>query len=94
MENKLNRISALANGCVVLVEHDQDRINYLQSIIRFIDYRIETAKDSSELKTRLSAQEEGVYLTVVLGPDLTDNEVDQLLKVAEQMPRKPAMLLL
>ena len=94
MENKINRINALANGCVVLVDRDQDRINYLKNVIQFIDYRIEIAKDSSELKMRILGQEEDVCLTVVLGPDLTDSEVGQLLKVTDQAPLKPAILLM
>jgi len=94
MESKINRINALENGCVVLVDRDQDRINYLKNIIQFIDYRIEIAKDSTELKMRLSGQEEDVCLTVVLGPDLTDSEVGLLLKVADQAPLKPALLLM
>ncbi len=94
MENKINRINALANGCVVLVDRDQDRINYLKNIIQFIDYRIEIAKDSSELKMRLFDQEEDVCLTVLLGQDLSNSEVDQLLKMTDQAPLKPAILLM
>ena len=94
MQDKTSRISALANGCVILVDRDEGRINYLNSILQFIDYSLEVAQDSSELKDHLSGREEGVCQTVVLGPDLADSEVDQLLEVADQAPLKPALLLM
>jgi len=94
MEDKISKISILANGCVILVDRDHDRINYLNNILQFIDYSLEIAQDASELKVQLSGREEGICQTVVLGPDLADSEVDQLLEVSHQAPLKPALLLL
>jgi len=94
MQDKINRISTLANGCVILVDRDQDRINYLNNILQFIDYSLEVAQDPSELKVQLSGRDEGVCQTVVFGTDLADGEVDQFLEVADQEPLKPALLLM
>jgi len=92
MNRQVEVIDKLQCGCVLLADHDTDRINYLRNIFEFIDYSIDIIEDPLGLGGKLSNLDEQLCPTVILGPDLTGSEVEALVKASEQATVRPAFI--
>ena len=92
MEDKMAMREKLKSGCVLLVDHNKKRIDYLKNIFQFIDYSMETVADHEQLKSALKQRGEAGCHTVILGPDLTEEEEKALCGVADKARPKPALL--
>ena len=92
MNKQVEVINKLQCGCVLLADRDQDRVNYLRNIFEFIDYSIDIIKDTSGLRDHLSNLDKQLCATVILGPDLSEPEIEALVAVADQATIKPAFI--
>jgi sigma-54 specific flagellar transcriptional regulator A len=71
----------LHNGCVLLLDRNQERLDYLRVIFHFIDYELEMLGDVASLKQRLADRDKDKCISVLLGPDFSAEEKQQLIDV-------------
>lgn len=90
----LEAFDMLHNGCVLLVDGDPERIEYLRAIFHFIDYELETVEDRDGLKQRLVERDKDKCTSVLLGPDFSPEERKRLVRVIREEASDIAMLLL
>lgn len=88
----LEAFEMLHNGCLLLVDCDRERIDYLHTIFHFIDYELETVSDWAALKQRLTERNKDKCTSVLLGPDYSSDERKQLIDVIKQEATDIALL--
>jgi sigma-54 specific flagellar transcriptional regulator A len=77
----LETLEMLHNGCVLLLDRNQERLDYLRVIFHFIDYELEMLGDVASLKQRLADRDKDKCISVLLGPDFSAEERQQLIDV-------------
>ncbi|MCB1760770.1 MAG: sigma-54-dependent Fis family transcriptional regulator [Gammaproteobacteria bacterium] len=83
------------SGCVILVDSDRKRIEYITNILEFIDYSVNIAKDSSALEAYLDSAEEPVCCTAVLiGPGFSVSELEAIQTQVGRFSPGPALIAL
>ncbi len=92
MNDQVGSFEKLESGFIFLVERDQERINYIKNIFQFIDYSVEIVNDPSQLAARMKSADDGAFVTVLLGPELTADEIEGLSKVVSTTTPMPALL--
>ncbi|MCP3868851.1 MAG: sigma-54-dependent Fis family transcriptional regulator [Gammaproteobacteria bacterium] len=94
MNRIVHGVSALASGRILLVDSEQARVDYLENIFSFIDYKVKVVDDFAELQTQISSKGEDPCVILVHGSDLDESELEKLIKKIEKMSVKPALLVL
>ena len=82
----------LHNGCVLLLDSDQERINYLRIIFHFIDFELEVVSDQGALKRRLTERDKDKCTSVLLGPGLGAAEKKPLISMIKEEASDIALL--
>ncbi len=78
--------------CVLLVDPDQERVNYLRHIFEFIDYKIAAFPSVAKLESEFASGKSVQATALLAGPDMAEQEVDKLAAFAERGSPKPALL--
>ena len=81
----------LDSGCVLLVDDDSERIGYLRNIFEFLDYKLEVHSGDEDLNERLGKESKDSCVSVILGPDIHDDQRDKLIALVEKSPSQPAL---
>ena len=81
----------LENGCVLLVDDNAERVEYLKSVLEFLDYQLEVLREDKGLQERLDKELSNTCVSVMLGPDIGDEQRDTLIRTIEKSPVKPAL---
>ncbi|HXK57932.1 MAG TPA: hypothetical protein PLZ16_14935, partial [Gammaproteobacteria bacterium] len=68
MSNDSNPKKIPESGCVLLVDNDKDRIEYIENILQFIDYSIEICTDIDQLEAQLTALSDTECTSIAVGP--------------------------
>jgi len=92
MNGQAEMLDTLESGCVFLVDNNPDRINYLRNIFDFIDYSVLLVGDPGDLEKMLGESDDADCTTVLIGPEMTESEMKELVQVTEQSALKPALL--
>ncbi|OOZ37012.1 sigma-54-dependent Fis family transcriptional regulator [Solemya velesiana gill symbiont] len=81
----------LHGGCVLLVDGDEERIDYLGSIFRFLSFDFDSTGSINQVKKHLQKQDEESCFSVIVGPDVPESERSKLIQMVEQADPKPAL---
>ncbi|MCB1863718.1 MAG: hypothetical protein KDI47_18600, partial [Gammaproteobacteria bacterium] len=71
MSNDPNPKKIPESGCVLLIDSDSDRIEYIESILQFIDYSLELCSDIGRLEEQINALSDTDCTSVAIGPGLS-----------------------
>lgn len=82
----------LASGKVFLVDDSRERADYLKTILEFLDYHMELLDGPAGLGDLLDGQSAQQLVTVILGPDLDQNQRGLAIEVIEGAEPKPALI--
>lgn len=80
------------SGCVLLIDRDKERIQYIKTILQFIDYSLVISTNIEQLKDKLEELCATDCTTVAVGPGLSMEEVDSIVEITEAANPKPAMI--
>ncbi|WP_428624302.1 sigma-54 interaction domain-containing protein [Sedimenticola sp.] len=93
MESKLlEALKMLHNGCVLLLDGEQERIDYLRVIFHFIDFELEAVSNLDALRKRLVERNKDQCTSVMVGPDLSSDEKIGLQSVIKEEAGDVALL--
>ncbi|MET0093462.1 MAG: sigma-54 dependent transcriptional regulator [Sedimenticola sp.] len=81
----------LHSGCILLLDADQDRVEYLRHIFDFLEFEFDVAKSFSDLRKKLQKQDDATCFSVIHGPDLSKGDRDKLVALVDQQDFKPAL---
>ncbi len=93
-EVKEEEAGSLKPGCVILMDRDRDRIEYLTAIFDFIDFPLITAKDPAEVATRLDETNELDSVSILLAPGFSAEQREELLQLIGKADQLPALITL
>ncbi len=85
-------VDVLHNGCVLLADHDSERIAYLKNIFEFIGYSLEVMGDASALAARLKEDAGSGCITVMIAPSIEGEEREEMIGLASSAPNHPALI--
>jgi sigma-54 specific flagellar transcriptional regulator A len=92
MNKQVETLEKLVCGTVLFADKDVDRIAYLKNILDFIDYSLVVIDTPASLKSFLNDYDGIGFLTLFLGPELTDDEIMQLEQTVEASDAAPAFV--
>ena len=92
MNKQVETLEKLVCGTVLFADKDVDRIAYLKNILDFIDYSLVVIDTPASLKSFLNDHDGIGFLTLFLGPELTDDEIMQLEQTVEASDAAPAFV--
>lgn len=93
MKDKLlEALEMLHSGCVLLLDRDQERLEYLRVIFHFIDYELEMLGDEAALKQRLDDRDREQCVSVLIGPDFSAEEKQRLVSLVQEQAGDIALL--
>ncbi|MEW7978646.1 MAG: hypothetical protein AB2813_02265 [Candidatus Sedimenticola endophacoides] len=76
----------LNNGRLLLIDQDRSRIDYLEHILRFLDYSVDVAGDPVELKQRLDLPKRPRYLAVLIGSGFEADPLEEMIGALRGSP--------
>ncbi len=88
-EPKANEV--LQPGSILLVDQDQERIDYITKIFHFIDFNVNIAMGVADIDAEILSKGDKGYLTLLLSPDLNEMERSEVVSVAKKAPIFPAL---
>ena len=94
VKTKEEEANSLKPGCVILMDQDRDRIEYLTAIFDFIDFPLIIADGPAEVATRLGEIAELDSVSILLAPGFTAEQQNELLQLIENVDRQPALITL
>ena len=77
MNNQVETLEKLGCGVVLLADRSEERAAYLRNVLEFIDYSLVVVDTPADLKEIVSETGTSDYLALLLGPELTEDELDQ-----------------
>ena len=80
------------SGCVLLVDSENERIEYIQSILQFIDYSLEICLDINKLEEQLEALSDSDCTTILVAPGLTEDQIDSIAATTDKFTPRPALI--
>lgn len=92
MSNDSNPKKIPESGCVLLVDNDKDRIEYIENILQFIDYSIEICTDIDQLEAQLTALSDTECTSIAVGPGLAADQIDRLVGMTDNVTPSPALI--
>ncbi len=78
-------------GRVLLFDIDSDRINYLRSILEFVDYSLQVDEDIASIDNYLKAKDD--YTAIMLTPGVCEDGCEELLNKLDDVEHAPALFL-
>ncbi|MES9843307.1 MAG: sigma-54 dependent transcriptional regulator [Candidatus Sedimenticola sp. PURPLELP] len=88
---KVEAFHMLHSGCILLMDEDGERIDYLGKIFRFLDFGFEATEKLADVKKRLKKMDEATCFSLILGPGVSQADSDNLLQHIEEADTKPAL---
>ena len=92
MSNDPNPKKIPESGCVLLIDSDSDRIEYIESILQFIDYSLELCSDIERLEEQINALSDTDCTSVAIGPGLSGDEIGTVVEITEKLSPSPALI--
>ncbi len=92
MSNDSHEIIMPESGCVLLIDDDDNRINYIRNILQFIDCSLKICRNIDQLNDKLKTLSDTDCTSVAVGPGLSGVEIDTITGIINAVNPSPALV--
>ncbi len=78
-------------GKVLLLDDNESRIDYLRSVLEFVDYSMHVLTDIDRAEELLQA--ESCYTAIILTPAMSDQECHKLVQLLDGIDNAPTLFI-